>query len=171
MKKIIIGLIIVIVLAALAAAIVSHLKSSGAADQPGSGAGSTATSNGSSTNSDSSAIVKIYQMPTSTTITLGTPHGSVMMKNFYLASAGAEDQFIILATSSNYEITYDPDTNEFYIYVAAAPYAANRAQAESDFLARLGIGNTDACKLNVGEALGGQKAGGLSFCSPSGVIQ
>jgi hypothetical protein len=107
------------------------------------------------------ALVKIYQMPTSTMITLGTPHGSVTMKNFYLSSAGAEDQFIVLTANNNYEITYDPGTNVFYIYVAATPYNANRAQAEANFLARLGLDKTDACKLTVN----------LSFCDAAGVIQ
>ncbi len=159
MKKIIIGIVIVVVLAAAIAGIVSYFASR-------SGSGGTASTSGT-TSSTAAALVKIYQMPTSSMITLGTPHGSVTMKNFYLTSAGAEDQFIVLAMNSNYEITYDPAANEFYIYIAAAPYEANRTQAEADFLARLGVSKTDACKLTVGE----NGKTGLSFCATAGVIQ
>jgi hypothetical protein len=154
MKKIILGVIIIIVLAAIIAVIVSRF---GSGLQPGSASAPSAAS------STAAAPTQIYQMPTSTMLTLGTPYGSVKMKNFYLSSLGAEEQFIVLAQNGNYEITYDPAANQFYIYVVQMPYDANRVQAESDLLSRLGIGKADACKLTVGPT-------GLSFCG-SGVIQ
>jgi len=157
MRKIIIGIITVIVLAVIIAAIFSRIN-----------AGSSSTQN-IATESHAETPGKIYAMPTSTTITLGTPHGSVTMKNFYLSSAGAEENFIVLAQDDAYQITYDPTTNSFYLSVQQAPYDTVRIQAETDFLERLGITKTDACKLNVTEGFGNQQAS-LSFCKSS-VIQ
>lgn len=154
MKKIIIGTAIVIALALIAVFFLAPHSSPLVPSSPSAVMKTTAP-------------VPIQGAPTSTEIILGTPHGSVTMKNFYLSSVGAEEQYIILARNNNYEITYDPGANRFYLSIAQQPYETNRTQAETDFLARLGIGKPDACKLTVAEGFADTQTGAsLSFCHP-----
>ena len=117
---------------------------------------------------------QMYGAPTSATITLGTSQGSVTMNNFYQSGLGAQEQYIILKQNAAYEINYDTYVSMFYLYVAQAPYDANRAQAENDFLTILNISRTDACKLDVEEGENPSidqsltnQALPLSFCASS----
>jgi hypothetical protein len=91
--------------------------------------------------------------PTSTTITLGTPQGSVVVNNFYESSVGGQEQYIILKQNTEYEINYDTYVSSFYIYFPQTPTDATRAQAESDFLSALGIDKANACRLTVAEGV------------------
>ncbi len=50
---------------------------------------------------------------------------------------------------NNYEIIYFPATKSFLISILASPFETNRQLAETEFLRRLNITKTDACKLTV----------------------
>ena len=82
-------------------------------------------------------------------MTLGTPHGAVTVNNFYKTALGAEDEFIIIAKNSNYEINYDTNDSGFDLDIKQPPFDANRASAEENFLSVLGVSKSDACKLTV----------------------
>lgn len=124
----------------------------------------------------SDSLGPIYHVPSSTTIVLGATKGSVTINNFYKEALGSQDQFIVIAQNSNYEITYDTDTNVFYLSIANSSADANQIQAENAFMTILGITQADACRLNVEE---GFTQGfstkntqlGLSFCSSGGAFQ
>lgn len=164
MKKILIIIICVLVVGAVAWFIWHGYNSGAPVTDTGISSGQAAVN----------GLVPVYRVPTSTTIMMGGPRGTVRMDNFYAKALGADDQFIVIAQNANYEATYDTDTNNFYLYIAQAPFDANRAQAESDFLALLNIDQSDACKLNVSEgfasgSLYGSQQLPLSFC-PGGTI-
>lgn len=164
MKKIFIGILIVIIV--IAALLWFLFRASPTPVTPSnSGVASPAANSGE--------LSPVYQVPASPTITLGTSHGSVTVNNFYKIAPGAEDEFIVIARNDNYEINYDTTNSGFYIDIKQPPFTANRASAEADFLNLLGVNQADACKLTV--AIGAEPAasagsGGsfpLSFCVSS----
>ncbi len=127
-------------------------------------------STGTAGTASSGSLSPIYQAPISTTITIGTPKGSVVVNNFYKVAAGAEERFIIIVRNDNYDIAYDVDYSGFSLNIKQAPVDSNRLSAEADLLKILGVSQADACKLNVGEAFPlnstpGAVRLGLSFCS------
>jgi hypothetical protein len=97
----------------------------------------------------SGSLASVYHIPTSTTVTIGTPSGAVTVKNFYATALGAEDQFVVLTRHDAFEITYDTATSQFFIGVKQGPLAATRPAAEAAFLNALGVSQIDACKLAV----------------------
>jgi hypothetical protein len=106
------------------------------------------------------------QAPTSTTIQIGTSQGVVTVNNFYKNVVAYEDQFLVLARSSDYEITYDTDRSAFFIQLSAMSL---QGEGERAFLALLGVTSTNACKLSVNEGWPGSPSlaseqPNLSFC-------
>jgi hypothetical protein len=112
-------------------------------------------------------------IPTGDTITIGTPRGSVQVKNFYKDIEDTEEGLVILRDSDEYEVVYNPAASEFSIYIKQPPLETERAKAEADLLNLLGL-NADkikACYLKVSlyisplinENLSGNDLG-LSFC-------
>jgi hypothetical protein len=114
--------------------------------------------------------------PQGDSFVLGTPNGSVTLKNFYKLPVVIDGEFLILENSNDYQITFDTVNSQFFIYASSSPLGAARAKGESAFLAMLGLSESDACKLNVAEGypagmpLAGLRAT-LSFCAPRAFVQ
>ena len=108
---------------------------------------------------------------TGSTITIGTPNGSVTVKNFYASSTTIYpegDQQV--RKTPLYEIVYNKADSSFSIGILQSPVAPAIAAAENDLLQTLGISQQQACQLKVtvgipwwvDEANAGGR--GLSFC-------
>lgn len=191
MKKVLTIAFLILVVAAIVGAVAFFVyRPSGASTSAGTVGASTDTSQvaaaPSSPSSSSapfapvpaatSSFSHVAAAPTSSTITIGTSQGLVTVNNFYKNAQGALEQFIIIAETSDYEITYDVNTSGFYLSISKPPFATGRGEAESAFLSLLGIGESDACKLSASE--GAAYTGGdapqarmapLSFCASSTV--
>ncbi len=101
--------------------------------------------------------------PKTDTISIGTDSGSVEVKNFYKTIVDTEEGFVIMKDNENYQISYDRSTSIFYIYFRNA--LVPQSMAETELLTMLGIGQQDACRLDVSVFQAGQQKGsGLSFC-------
>lgn len=101
--------------------------------------------------------------PKTETINIGTGNGAVEVKNFYKKIVDTEEGFVIMADNENYQISYDRSDSKFYIDIRIE--TAQQTKAESEFLTILGIGQQDACKLDVFVFHAGQSNGtNLSFC-------
>jgi hypothetical protein len=105
--------------------------------------------------------------PTGTTLALGTSQGTVTVNNFYASDPPVDmSQYIIIKITQNYLIDYDPTDSSFWIGVSGMPFSAWQSAAEQDFLATLGISQSDACKLTVVEGViydPNNAADGMSF--------
>ncbi len=112
--------------------------------------------------------------PTGTTMTIGTPQGSVVVNNIYINPSyiTSDKETVVFKAASAYNLVYNVNDSTFEIALLAKPLDAARAAAEAALLSRLNISKSDACKLNVWEAVpvsvdpnyAGQNLG-LSFCS------
>lgn len=89
--------------------------------------------------------------PTSTLLTLGTANGSVQVNNFYLSDPMVTDggETVILASSTDYLVTYDTMDSSFWIGVDPGQFTTARPVAEQALLSVLGVSSTAACKLNI----------------------
>jgi len=87
--------------------------------------------------------------PKGETLTIGTPSGSVTVKNFYPRIVGGEENTVVILEKPTHFISYDTMDSSFWVAVAAKPFLENRAMAERDFLEVLGISQGNACRLNV----------------------
>ena len=108
------------------------------------------------------------QFPKTPTIKIGTSQGTVEVKNFYLTLVDTEEGSVILKRNDGeYEIAYRRDDSLFRVELWS-PSAAVRQNAEKDLLQILGVGQSDACKLNVEVTLFRTVQDGtsspLSFC-------
>lgn len=100
--------------------------------------------------------------------------GSVQVNDFTQTPARVVGDTTVIAETADYGIVYFTQDKSFLITIRSLPAEASRAEAETELLSKLGIGQTDACKLTVAltvpagvsEPLSGQDYG-LSFC-PSG---
>ena len=130
----------------------------------------------SSSQSSSSLLPSSYSItdtfPKTETISIGTTQGTVEVKNFYKTLIDTEEGSIIMADNENYQISYDRSDSKFYIdLVIASDYRErgnlySQTKAESELLNILGIGQQDACKLNVLVFQFGQNdSTSLSFCA------
>jgi hypothetical protein len=110
--------------------------------------------------------------PSGNTITIGTPNGTVTVKNIYKSFVGWEEEYFTFSQSAGYKFLYNPNNGSFAISINAGPILQTIPQAEAAFLTALGVSKADACKLSVtvgvasvaSSDLAG-KALGLSFCS------
>lgn len=102
------------------------------------------------------------------TIVLGTPSGSVEVRNFYRTGARDEGGSIVIARSDTYFISYDTFSSSFWIAIFGSDFDTIRKLAESVFLANLQISQADACRLDVSvtpyEATAERSDKSLSFC-------
>jgi hypothetical protein len=118
------------------------------------------------------AFLKASNFPTGDTITLGTPKGGVVVKNFYKTIVDTEEGFVWIRDNDDYRISYNTADSNFYIDIFSQPFDMARKKAEKDFLDILDISQSDACKLKVVEFAPADEAnlaGGnlrLSFCIP-----
>lgn len=87
--------------------------------------------------------------PTGTTFVMGTADGSVTVNNFYLQPFVIDEEYLILENNNDYQITYDTENNQFFVYASSSPIAQSEQEGESALLSLLGVSETDACKLNV----------------------
>lgn len=86
--------------------------------------------------------------PTTPMITIGTSQGIVEVKNFYNSIVDTEEGLLILADRDDYEIAYDRSNSSFMVALRSDAPKARKA-GETELLNILGIGQPDACKLNV----------------------
>jgi hypothetical protein len=117
------------------------------------------------------SVIDFSNVPTGDSFVLGTPSGSVAVKNFFRLPMVRSQEFLILENTNDYQITYDTVNGQFFIYASSSPLSAARAAGEAAFLTMLGISQSDACKLDVAEGypMGMSSASleiGLSFCAP-----
>jgi hypothetical protein len=164
MRKIIIIAIVIIVLAVVGLGLYLTLApKNNASTNTGSGTGSdngqtgtlptsTATTNNPTNLPDYiGQASEIYSAaPTGTQLSIGTAQGTVSMNNFYTANPPVVDGgTIIIKQTPNYAITYDPNTDEFWLAILGTPFVTWQTAAEQDFLTTLGVSEADACKLDV----------------------
>lgn len=129
-----------------------------------------ATASGGNDTSHPVAGILPTSVPAGDTISIGTSKGAVQVKNFYKNSLAWEDQYIIIAQNSQYEITYDTTASQFFLYIPNSPSDAVRSEYETALLNLLGVSKTDACKLNILEGFSasspyGTKPMNLSICA------
>jgi len=117
----------------------------------------------------SSSSVTHGVFPSGKTLTIGGPAGSVKVKNFYNNFASINENFVIIKKNTAYEIGYDTYDSTFYITLMNSS-SETRGTGEKDFLASLGISQSDACRLTVQVAVFNESTGmmgkssRLSFC-------
>ncbi|HEY5221374.1 MAG TPA: hypothetical protein VIJ29_04550 [Candidatus Paceibacterota bacterium] len=119
------------------------------------GAGSSGIPAGSSATGGNEVTLPAVQVlsgtPTGTILTIGTPSGLVQMNNFYLSNPPVTDggETVILASTTDYLITYDTIDSSFWIGIDPTQFDTVRPTAEQAFLSVLGVSSADACKLDV----------------------
>lgn len=111
-------------------------------------------------------------VPEGDTITIGTPNGSVEVKNPYKNAARVEaGDYALIKSTEDYHLLYFSTDSSFLITILNNPFNEVRGRAESDFLSALGITQSQACLLKVAltvpafvnKDLAGTDYG-LSFC-------
>lgn len=167
---IIIGIAVIIVVCIGSGAYFYFANNNG--NSYGSGAGG-ATPAGAGQEVTLSASQILSNTPTTTLLTIGTSQGSVQVNNFYLSNPPVTDggETVIIASTTDYLITYDTIDSSFWIGMDADQLNATRPAAEQAFLSALGVSSAAACKLNISEgvfydassSLSGQSFP-LSFC-------
>ncbi len=89
-------------------------------------------------------------VPEGDTITIGTPNGSVEVKNPYKNAVRVEaGDYVLFRSTGDYHILYFPADSSFLITILNNPFNEVRSRAESDFLSALGITQPQACLLKV----------------------
>lgn len=112
-------------------------------------------------------------LPTGSKLSIGTPNGIVVVKNFYSANPSVVDGGgMVIKNTAGYRIVYDRSGSSFWLAILARPFGTWQNAAEQDLLKTLGITESDACKLRVSSGVpyapGDPLDGGsfpLSFCS------
>ena len=162
MKQIIIIAVAVIAIILIGVGIAVYFNSQ---SHGGSAAATGGASPGASAGQE--AILPVAQAipaaPTSSVIAIGTPHGTVSVKNFYISNPSTTDggETVILESTEHYMLTYSTLDGSFWIGIDPDQFYALRSQAEQDLLSILGVSTTDACKLSVSESV---------FYSPTSTI-
>ena len=114
-------------------------------------------------------------IPQGELLVIGTPAGSVSVKNFYKNPVEVNsERDALIERTEQYDIVYLAGDSSFLITISRQPFDAARQAAEDDFLKTLQITKEEACRLNVAlrvprfvdENLAG-KDFGLSFCPNS----
>ena len=89
--------------------------------------------------------------PKGDTIDIGTPQGTVTVKNFYrgafMVINGTND--VVIKRTEGYDIVYLKINSSFLIQISEKPVPQETERAEKDFLEALGVSRVDACKLKV----------------------
>lgn len=113
-----------------------------------------------------------FQIPAGETVQIGTPRGTVVVKNFYKNVVATDEEFFILQKIGNYVISYDTMHGNFTVEILGAPVNETRKAAEENLLNLLDITRADACKLKVIEGISREldknladKSYPLSFCA------
>jgi hypothetical protein len=93
-------------------------------------------------------------LPAGSTLDIGTAQGTVTVNNFYVSNPPVDtSDYIVIKITQNYLIDYDPTDSSFWIGISGMPFSTWQIPAEQDFLATLGISQSDACKLTVVEGV------------------
>jgi hypothetical protein len=112
-------------------------------------------------------------LPTGNTITIGTPYGTVAIRNIYRNPVFSQPGVYVLASrSGDYDLVYFPQEGQFLITLNRGPVNEVVANIEEDIAANLGVSRRDACKLDpviritrgIDEARAGEELR-LSFCA------
>ncbi len=114
-------------------------------------------------------------IPSGETLSLGTPKGTITVKNFYKNAVSIDEEIdVLLRTTAQYTISYSRVDSSFQIVVLAAPVAVNQKSAEADLLSLLGVNQSSACSLKISviiplpiDANLGGRIYPLSFCPPT----
>lgn len=103
-----------------------------------------------------------YPAPTMTLPTITpflTPSGDkieinkIPVNNFYKTPVKENPQNdVLIVNADNYQIVYLQQFNKFLITILNSNFEQTRTIAEKDFLNKLGISESDACKLTVEES-------------------
>ncbi|RJQ28929.1 hypothetical protein C4571_02730 [Candidatus Parcubacteria bacterium] len=121
------------------------------------------------------AVSATSTIPQGENLAIGTPSGTVTVKNFYRDPVELNSERDALITrTGDYDIVYLAGDSSFLITISRLPFDAARQAAEGGFLRVLQIAKDEACKLRVAlrvprfvdEGLAG-KDFGLSFCAGS----
>ena len=168
MKKIIIFLVVIVILV-VAFGIFWFMRSQKPGDISGIPPGSIAESS-EVQRLPAPAIVDFPGAPQGDFFAMGTPKGSVTIKNFYKTPLTPYEEFLILSDTNDYQITYNTLTHQFFIYASSSPFDISRQKGEAALLYILGTSKQDTCKLDVAEGFPqnsslATKYLGLSFCS------
>lgn len=154
MKNIILIIVAILVIIAAAVAAFVLFRGSPSPTPASSGNGGVPTSGVSANFGGVPASQAMPDAPKGPTLTLGTPRGSVVVKNFYLLDPKIDsDGNALLAVTPNYFISYDTGNGSFWIAITSQPFSAWQVTAEAGFLGLLGITQKDACKLSVSEGI------------------
>jgi hypothetical protein len=110
-------------------------------------------------------------IPVEDTIMIGTPQGSVVVKNFYKNAVQVSEYGVLVRRTNLYDIVYFQVESRFLITISDLPVDVAVRAAEKELLDILGITQADACRLTVSlavprftdPALSGKEFG-LSFC-------
>lgn len=173
LKVVVITLVVTSLIAAVFLFILPLLRNGSNTPSVGPGAGTTADTMSGQSAALPVPIAKAYpSAPSGPTLAIGTPYGSVSVKNFYATSPGVVDEGnVVVAEGDGYTITYDPLRSSFSILVATGSFNEGRPAAEAAFLSALGVSENDACKLSVSETVpydssnpSSGRAYPLSFC-------
>ncbi len=116
-------------------------------------------------------------LPTATsTLSIPVSGGNVQIKDVTKFPQLATGDTSVIEQNENFSIVYFSSDKSFIITILSQPLEQNRQLAEEEFLNKLQIQQTDACKLKVSltvpASVNSQLAGqdyGLSFC-PNGKI-
>jgi hypothetical protein len=147
MKKTLIIVIVVLLVAGVA--LVGWFASKNQASSIPVSGPSVPTEASSSVVSSTSVSQPTVSWPTGDTIDIGTPLGTVTVKNVYNTILGWEDAYLIFQQTSTYELLYDTVDSSFVVSINKGPLATTRPEAEAALLSSLGISQADACKLSV----------------------
>jgi hypothetical protein len=82
-------------------------------------------------------------------LSIGTPQGSVLVKNFYKDAAEVEANIFLIKQTAEYAIVYDAEGGKFFLEFPVKPDDTLRTVAEQDLLRVLGIRERDACNLDA----------------------
>lgn len=122
--------------------------------------------------SSSGIPIQFEKFPKGDLLSIGTPQGTVTLKNFYKEVKAQEGDTVLLQRTQNYEIAYDAADSSFWMRIIKQPIQEVRRKAEEDLLVLLGVDRKDACKLKVSwspsreiDPKNSGKSFPLSFCS------
>lgn len=87
--------------------------------------------------------------PDDARFSIGTPTGSVSVRNFYPDAIDQEENSLVLYQREAYFIVYDMQNNGFWINISADIFDEERAKAEARLMTILDINQTEACRLDI----------------------
>jgi len=179
MKKGVIIVLVLVVIAIIGGAIYFILRSASPSGTP-TNTINTLPPVGTSTVATSTTDNGTSSFPAGSTFQIGTNQGVVTVSNFYktMDYITEDNAAVVMGEGDDYSVVYNRDDSSFGIVLTLVPGSLQdaRTAAEAVFMKQVGVSEGDACKLNVSEGVTDKTSQyygdsfGLSFCS-STVIQ